>query len=125
MPKKCSRCKKDIKIYARGLCRSCYIKEFTEEKRSQGICTHCRSMPIDFTKSNSLCSTCFDKGKLAYNRLKQERIKNKCCVDCGKYTGGYYRCKMCNRRNNSYKLTLNDIYNDMYKLQAYLEERDK
>lgn len=121
----CKQCKKECKICARNLCRSCYVKEFQEEKRSQGICTHCRSRPIDFEKSTSLCSMCFEKGKIAYNRLKQQRLKDKCCVECGKYTGGSYRCESCNMRKRNYITHEYDMCEELRELQGYLEGRKK
>ena len=121
MLRTCKQCKNACEIYAREMCRACYIKEFTEEKKSQGICTTCRCRPIDFERSNCHCAICFDREKIAYTKIKQQRLNDKCCVDCGVYTGGYYRCEKCSRRNSSYKMSRQDLYNELYKIQAYLD----
>lgn len=118
-------CKRISIIHAHDMCESCYKKQLRNEKKSQGICTMCKCRLIDHEMSTCKCKICFILTKNAYRRLKIKRLNANCCVDCGTYTGGHYRCDKCIARNRNYTVHMYDVHKELLELQAYLELQEK
>lgn len=58
MNAKCKSCKKFKPILAKGLCRSCYIKNYRKMKQIAGICVNCYRDKIDLSHSKWYCTKC-------------------------------------------------------------------
>ncbi len=120
-PRACIVCNRNRIIHGHDMCESCYKKQLRDEKKSQGICTMCKCRPIDHKISTCKCEYCFTLSKKSYLKLKTKRLNAGCCVDCGQYANGHYRCNECIARNRSYIIHEYNVYKELFELQAYLE----
>jgi NMD protein affecting ribosome stability and mRNA decay len=68
----CKSCGKDKEIRAKGLCLSCYYKEYRKIKAFKGLCIECGKYKIAKNKSAYYCGKC-----LAKKRYNQQFYRDK------------------------------------------------
>ena len=76
----CKDCGKDKELHAKGLCISCYQREYRKNRKATGnLCLNCGKYPIKKNRSNSYCGYCLAKfkGKAGDKRVRIKKIKEK------------------------------------------------
>ena len=76
----CKDCGKDKELHAKGLCRSCYQREYRKiRKTTAKLCIDCGKYPIKKNRSKYYCGWCLAKrkGKMKGKRAKVKKIIEK------------------------------------------------
>jgi NMD protein affecting ribosome stability and mRNA decay len=119
--RECKMCGKIKPIHGRGMCDTCYHRVLAQEKITNGICSSCRTRPIDFSRSSMYCSKCLDKQKEDQINLHNKRKNDGRCVQCGKPTDGYHTlCDRCRYMKND-RERIKSYDNELVKVNEYLE----